>query len=161
MVRTNFTYISKIETGKLDYGSYPSRLKKGTSYIMWGHCPRQRAPTVRLPPFWVALVVADSLPGLTAWPFSPSIRYRRTAGHDASTHAGFPLPLGTRCLRFAVAVHAAPRKTRFRLLARLYRMGLVTHKAPAKGFRSSPYISSLFPKLACAMTPVFSVPTRG
>src|SRR3954452_23063920 len=31
--------------------------------------------------------------------------------------------------------HQPPRKTRFRLPARLYRVGLVTHKAPTKGFR--------------------------
>src|SRR5260370_13425059 len=30
--------------------------------------------------------------------------------------------------------HGPPRKTHFRLRARLYRVGLVTHKVPAKGF---------------------------
>jgi hypothetical protein len=41
----------------------------------------------------------------------------------------------------ALAVYASPsplrcrrRKTRFRLLARLYRVGLVTHRIPLKGF---------------------------
>jgi len=41
-----------------------------------------------------------------------------------------------------------PRKTRFRLLAKLYRVGLVTHRIPTKGFRVASYISSSFPKLA-------------
>ena len=41
----------------------------------------------------------------------------------------------TGCLRFAGRVAPAPRKTRFRLLAKLCRTGLVTRKAPTKGFR--------------------------
>src|ERR1700722_12928128 len=41
----------------------------------------------------------------------------------------------TRCLRFAVPVTRAPRKTRFRPLARLCRTGLVTRRVPTKGFR--------------------------
>src|SRR5262245_3331833 len=45
------------------------------------------------------------------------------------------------------AAHTAPRKTRFRLLARLYRVGLVAHKASTKGFRGNRYISSSLPKL--------------
>jgi hypothetical protein len=40
----------------------------------------------------------------------------------------------TRCLRFAARVAPGPRKTRFRLLARLCRTGLVTRRVPAKGF---------------------------
>src|SRR5262249_4972670 len=38
------------------------------------------------------------------------------------------------------------RQTRFRLLARLCRVGLITHKVPAKGFRFASYIASPFPK---------------
>ena len=41
-------------------------------------------------------------------------------------------------------------KTRFRLLARLYRVGLAAHKAPTKGFRGNRYISSSLPKLFLA-----------
>jgi hypothetical protein len=41
----------------------------------------------------------------------------------------------TRCLRFAAPVTRAPRKTRFRPLARLCRTGLVTRRVPSKGFR--------------------------
>ena len=48
------------------------------------------------------------------------------------------------------AAYPAPRKTRFRLLAKLYRVGLVTHKAPSKGFRGSRYIPSSLPKLFLA-----------
>jgi hypothetical protein len=43
--------------------------------------------------------------------------------------------------------HPLGRKTRFRLLARLCRVGLITHKVPAKGFRFASYIASSFPKL--------------
>ena len=62
------------------------------------------------------------------------------------------LPRGfcDRCLRFAAWV--APgisRKARFRLLATLYRMGLVTHRVTMKGFRT--YIgSSPLPRLCLA-----------
>ena len=41
----------------------------------------------------------------------------------------------TRCLRFAARVAPAPRKTRFRPLAKLCRAGLVTRRVPTKGFR--------------------------
>src|SRR5581483_3071383 len=43
--------------------------------------------------------------------------------------------------------HPNRRKTRFRLLARLYRTGLVTRRVPAKGFRVSQFVSFSFPKL--------------
>jgi hypothetical protein len=50
------------------------------------------------------------------------------------------MALHTRCLRFVrnmrqgtQRTRMAPRKTRFRLLARLYRVGLVTHWVPLKG----------------------------
>ena len=42
--------------------------------------------------------------------------------------------MGTRCLRFAGRVTPPPRKTRFRLLAKLCRAGLVTRRVPMKGF---------------------------
>ena len=45
------------------------------------------------------------------------------------------LGLGTRCLRFVEPVTGTRRKTRFRPLARLYRVGLLTHRVPTKGFR--------------------------
>ena len=46
------------------------------------------------------------------------------------------------------AAHAAPRKTRFWLLARLYQTGLVTRRIPTKGFRDASYIAFSFPKLS-------------
>jgi len=49
---------------------------------------------------------------------------------EAQSH-GF----GTGCLRFAGRVTPTPRKTRFRLLARLFRTGLITRRVPSKGFR--------------------------
>jgi len=52
-----------------------------------------------------------------------------------STHFGAQSHgLSTHCLRFAGRVAPPPRKTRFRLLVRLYRAGLATHRVPAKGF---------------------------
>ena len=46
-----------------------------------------------------------------------------------------------------------PRKTRFRLLAKLCRVGLVTHKAPMKGFEVVVFTSSPpFPSFLGAMT---------
>ena len=84
-------------------------------------------------------------------PCSPTPAGPRTPGHcgaatrpsvtsttsaPASSHFGAQShgPL-TRCLRFAARVTPAPRKTRFRPLARLYRTGLVTRRVPTKGFR--------------------------
>ena len=59
----------------------------------------------------------------------------RNAAFEAQSH-GF----GTGCLRFAGRVAPTPRKTRFRLLARLFRTGLTTRRVPSKGF-------SLYPTL--------------
>jgi len=52
---------------------------------------------------------------------------------EAQSH-GF----GTGCLRFAGRVTPTPRKTRFRLLARLFRTGLITRRVPSKGFTMYP-----------------------
>ena len=52
---------------------------------------------------------------------------------EAQSH-GF----GTGCLRFAGRVAPTPRKTRFRLLARLFRTGLVTRRVPIEGFTMYP-----------------------
>jgi hypothetical protein len=52
---------------------------------------------------------------------------------EAQSH-GF----GTGCLRFAGRVTPTPRKTRFRLLARLFRTGLLTRRVPSKGFTMYP-----------------------
>ena len=52
----------------------------------------------------------------------------------------------TRCLRFAARVAPAPRKTRFRPLAKLCRAGLVTRRVPIERFPR--YIASPFPKLS-------------
>ena len=51
---------------------------------------------------------------------------------EAQSH-GF----GPGCLRFVVPLAGARRKTRFRPLARRYRVGLATHRVPTKGFRDS------------------------
>lgn len=52
---------------------------------------------------------------------------------EAQSH-GF----GTGCLRFAGRVAPTPRKTRFRLLAKLSRTGLITRRVPSKGFKVYP-----------------------
>ena len=51
-----------------------------------------------------------------------------------------------RCLRFAVRVAPAQRKTRFRLPATLYRVGLATHRVATKG-SDAYFTSSSFPRL--------------
>jgi hypothetical protein len=55
----------------------------------------------------------------------------RVETFEAQSH-GF----GTHCLRFAGRVTPPPRKTRFRPLARRYRIGLITYRAAIEGFRS-------------------------
>ena len=70
-------------------------------------------------------------------------------GSHASVNFGARSPgLDTRCLRLAAGVAPTRRQTRFRLLTKLYRAGLVTCKAPSKGFDDDPYIPSSFPKLS-------------
>jgi hypothetical protein len=49
----------------------------------------------------------------------------------------------TRCLRFARWVTPPGRKTRFRLLARLYRVGSLAHWVPPKGLVDASYIAFL------------------
>jgi hypothetical protein len=56
-------------------------------------------------------------------------------GSDDSTVEAQLHGFRTRCLRFVVQVTHTPRKTRSRLLVRLYRTGLPPAKAPLKGFR--------------------------
>lgn len=43
-----------------------------------------------------------------------------------------------------------PRKTRFRLVANLCRVGLVTHWVPSRGFRFWVYMTSSSPRLCLA-----------
>ena len=47
----------------------------------------------------------------------------------------------TRCLRFAPPVARTGRQTRFRLLARLCRVGFATHRTRTRGFHYASYIS--------------------
>src|ERR1700693_4098044 len=53
--------------------------------------------------------------------------------------------LGHRLSTLRSAAHTAPRKTRFRLRAKLYRVGLATHRAPTKGFQG--VVVTSFPPL--------------
>ena len=59
---------------------------------------------------------------------------------EAQSH-GF----GTGCLRFAGRVAPTPRKTRFRLLAKLFRTGLITRRVPMKGLEVYPTSQPPFP----------------
>ena len=82
-------------------------------------------------------------------------RYVHDEGsHDNATFEAQSHGLGTRCLRF-VRCLAAPDA---RLASRcwpLYGTGLATRRIPLKGFRTASYLSSPFPKLACARTAYF------
>ena len=64
-----------------------------------------------------------------------------TRGHFGAQSHDF----STRCLRFAGRVTPPPRKTRFRLLAKLYRTGLATRRVPTKGFEVYPTSHPPFP----------------
>jgi hypothetical protein len=59
-------------------------------------------------------------------PMLPSDLNDAVGSHDSMPFGAQSHSLHTRCLRFAVRVAPAPRKTRFRLLARLCRAGLTT-----------------------------------
>jgi hypothetical protein len=69
-------------------------------------------------------------------PAHPNTKARTKGYFGAQSHG-----LGTDCLRFARWVAPVGRKTRFRLLAKLYRVGLATHRVPAKGFCDVQYIN--------------------
>ncbi len=61
-------------------------------------------------------------------------RYVHDEGSRIRTFEAQSHGFGTGCLPFADRVAPTPRKTRFRLLARLFRTGLVTRRVPTKGF---------------------------
>ena len=64
--------------------------------------------------------------------------------------------LRTRCLRFAARVAPTPRKTRFRLLAKLCRAGLLPAGFHRKVSDAASYISPPFPELRlCNLRPLF------
>ena len=108
---------------------------------------------------------ASHVPGEPRLCLCPALRPRQDRSHQACTmrrrgprskqdegshEANFGAQshgLGTGCLRFAGWIAPPPRKTRFRLPARLYRTGLATRRVPTKGFRVTQVISSSFPKL--------------
>jgi hypothetical protein len=90
----------------------------------------------------IVLLPCSSTP---AGPTHQAISMRRRGPryvHDEGSHEtafeaqshGF----GTGCLRFAVQVTHTPRKTRFRLPAKLFRTGLTTRRVPSKGFKMYP-----------------------
>lgn len=66
---------------------------------------------------------------------STAFRNQDNVGSPDDWHFGaLSHSLRPRCLRFAGRVTPPPRKTRYRLLARLCRAGLDTRKVPLRGF---------------------------
>jgi len=78
-----------------------------------------------------------TLPGRYADAALAASKAKAPAGStlEAQSHG-----LGTGCLRFVRWVTPPGRKTRFRLLAKLYRVGLATHRIPTKGFRDNLFL---------------------
>lgn len=64
----------------------------------------------------------------------PSVHAKNVGPRDNNSFVAQSHGLSTRCLRFVGMVTASQRKTRFRRLAKLGRMGLVTHWVSSKGF---------------------------
>jgi len=118
----------------------------------WG-TPLCACPALR--PRW-----DGSCQAVTACPYClPPSKQRRLprSGHFGAQSHG----LHTRCLRFAAPVTRSPRKTRFRRVANLCRVGLVTHWVPPHNFRTdSLSIHPKRPSLPGAPRPV-PVPTEG
>ena len=73
-------------------------------------------------------------PGPTARPCCLPCMQNNVGPRDDNSFVAQSHGLSTRCLRFVGMVTASQRKTRFRLLAKLGRMGLVTHWVSSKGF---------------------------
>ncbi len=85
-------------------------------------CPALRTPA------------GSETPGL---PWRPNAAFRRSNHVGSRDLRAYGAPSHgpcTRCLRFATPIARAPRKTRFRLPARLCRAGLATRWVPTKGF---------------------------
>ena len=70
--------------------------------------------------------------------------------HDVTNFGAEWAGSDTRCLRFARWVAPPGRKTRFRLLARLYRVGSKAHCFPPKGLFDASCIATSFPRLTPA-----------
>jgi hypothetical protein len=92
----------------------------------------------------IVLLPCSATPaGPTHQALSMRRRGPRYVHNEGSRKTAFEAPshgFGTGCLRFAGRVTPTPRKTRFRLLAKLFRTGLTTRRVPTKGF-------SLYPTL--------------
>jgi hypothetical protein len=113
-----------------------------TRYLQPGFCQWKRQDLLRS---WGTPLVLLPCSPTPAGPTHQAIMMRQRGprtDHDegscirpfgAQSH-GF----GTGCLRFAGRVAPTPRKTRFRLLAKLFRTGLVTRRVPSKGFKVYP-----------------------
>jgi len=68
-------------------------------------------------------------------------RYVHDEGSRIRTFEAQSHGFGTGCLRFAGRVTPTPRQTCFRLLAKLFRTGLITRRVPSKGFKVYPQTS--------------------
>jgi hypothetical protein len=65
----------------------------------------------------------------------------------------------TPCVRFAAGVAAAPRNTRFRLVANLCRAGVATCWAPSEGFSSANFLLRQASWRTMGNNPVKTLPT--
>ncbi|UCC31936.1 MAG: hypothetical protein JSU86_06590, partial [Phycisphaerales bacterium] len=95
--------------------------------------------------------VGPSTPGLYGVAVLPSAHRYGVGSHDKQSFEAESHGLFTRCLRLAGWVSPPPRKTRYRLLARLCRAGFVARWVPSKGFCGF-YIASSFPRLRLAQS---------
>ena len=120
----------------------PSLLELVTRYLQPGCCRWRRQDLLRS---WGTPSVLLPCSPTPAGPTHQAITMRRRGprcvhdeGSRVRTFEAQSHGFGTGCLRFAVQVTHTPRKTRFRLLAKLFRTGLITRRVPSKGFKLYP-----------------------
>jgi hypothetical protein len=113
-----------------------------TRYLQPGRCQWKRQDLLRSWGTPIVLLPCSSTP---VGPTHQALAMRRRGPrcvHDEGSRTGTfeaqSHDFGTGCLRFAGRVAPTPRKTRFRLLAKLFRTGLITRRVPSKGFKVYP-----------------------
>jgi hypothetical protein len=113
-----------------------------TRYLQPGFCQWKRQDLLRSWGTPIVLLPCSPTPvGPTHQAIMMRRRGPRTDHDEGSCIRPFGAQLhgfGTGCLRFAGRVAPTPRKTRFRLLARLFRTGFATRRVPLKGFKVYP-----------------------
>jgi len=156
--RTSFPSLG-VTTGVFGYFVSPvaaehsaTGLELVTRYLRPGLLPRRRQDLLRSWGTPIMLLPCSSTPAGSTCQATTTRRLGPRVDHDEDSYnATFEAQshsFGTRCLRFAGQVTPTPRKTRFRLPARLYRTGFTTRRVPTKGFKLTSCQSSSFPKLS-------------